>query len=120
MTNEDITKLISEIKVDLRLDVDDVTHDDYFKLKISDALIDLKKFISPSTLDISHVPDDIVLSAIRKLVIMYFNRNGLEGTGYFSEGGLTFSYKEKNEALVELNRFRQPTLTNIRGDSSEG
>ena len=111
---ERINKLLNGIKLDLGLNDSDISHDNYLITKIDDALYDIKRYVDPSHLDISHIPITLIDKIIKKIVILYYNRRGLEGTGYFSEGGLTFSYKEKNEALNDLSRFQKPTLTNIR------
>lgn len=113
MIEEEKLKLLEEIKIDIGITSNE--EDNYLNMKIDDSLIDIKRYIDPSKLDISHIPTYLINNIIKKLVILYYNRRGLEGTGYYSEGGLTFSYKEKNEALSDLSRFQKPTLTNIRG-----
>lgn len=108
--------LLEKIKLDIGLE--DGTNDDYLLQKIGDSLLDIKMYIDPTYHNISHVPTDIINVTIQKLVVLYFNKRGLEGTGYFSEGGLTFSYKEKNEALADLTSYRKPSLVNIRSGVS--
>lgn len=111
--------LLKRVKLDIGLPQADETHDEYLLNKFEDALMDIRRYIDPSKLDISHIPTELIDVVLIKLVVLYFNRRGLEGTGYFSEGGLSFSYKEKNEALSDLSRFQKPTLTNIRGEVIE-
>ena len=101
--------------IKLELGLTGTAEDDYLTLKLADANNDILKYTNNNT----DIDEDLTDSVARKLVIAYYNKRGLEGLGYYSEGGLTYTFKEKDDILKELFSYRLPYLVGLVDSTEE-
>lgn len=105
-------ELIDKIKLELALT--GTEEDAYLELKIDEAYVDIDLYTNNNSINID---TSIIETVVKKLVIERYNKRGLEGLRYFSEGGTAYTAAEQG-ALDMLYNYRKPKLSGIRSSAN--
>lgn len=103
--------LIDKIKLELTLTGSE--QDAYLTAKIDEAYVDIELYTNNNS---ANIDDSLIETVVKKLVIERYNRRGIEGLRYFSEGGTAYTAAEQG-ALEMLYNYRKPKLVGIRSSS---
>jgi len=101
-------------KIKLQLGLIDTGKDTLLGMLLEDALTDIETYTNYNT---DNIDDDTLDNVTRKLVVVAYNKLGIEGSNYYAEGSTVYTF-DKASALSALNNYRVPILSGIR-DSSE-